>query len=113
MSNTMEYKGYIGSIEFSEADAIFCGKVLGIRALISYEGESAHELLEDFHGAVDDYLALCLATGEEPEKSYKGTFNVRISPELHKKAAIAAMSRKMSLNSFVENSIASAVGTEE
>ncbi len=86
--------------------------MLGVRALISYEGESARELVEDFHGAVDDYLALCAAEGKEPEKSYKGTFNVRISPELHKRAAMTAMSRNMSLNSFVENSIANAVRIE-
>lgn len=62
MSNTMEYKGYLGSVEFSEADGVFFGKVLGIRALISYEGATAKELVEDFHGAVDDYLALCAAS---------------------------------------------------
>ena len=56
MNNTMEYKGYLGSVEFSEEDAMFYGKVLGIRALISYEGSTARELLTDFHGAVDDYL---------------------------------------------------------
>ena len=55
MKNTMEYKGYIGSVEFSEEDCILYGKVMGIHSLISYEGETAKELLEDFHGAVDDY----------------------------------------------------------
>lgn len=59
MNNTMEYKGYVGSVEFSEEDALFFGKVLGVRALISYEGENAHDLVEDFHSAVDDYLELC------------------------------------------------------
>ena len=57
----MQYKGYVGSVEFSEADGLFFGKVLGIRALISYEGTSAAELVADFHGAVDDYLSLCEA----------------------------------------------------
>ena len=74
---------------------------MGIRALISYEGNNAAELVADFHGAVDDYLELCAQTGTEPEKAYKGSFNVRISPELHKQAVIAAMSHNMSLNSFV------------
>lgn len=109
MNNTIEYKGYVGSIEFSEEDALFFGKVMGIRSLISYEGENAHDLIEDFHGAVDDYLEMCAAEGIEPEKAYKGSFNVRISPELHKQAVIAAMSRQMSLNSFVENSIERAI----
>lgn len=109
MNNTLEYKGYIGSIEFSAEDALFFGKVMGIRALISYEGDNAHDLVANFHGAVDDYLEMCSAERIEPEKAYKGSFNVRISPELHRQAAITAMSRQMSLNSFVESSIERAV----
>ena len=109
MNNTMEYKGYLGSVEFSEEDALFYGKVLGIRALVSYEGNNAQELIADFHGAVDDYLELCAQHGKEPERAYKGSFNVRISPELHKQAVVAAMSHNMTLNSFVESSIAQAV----
>lgn len=105
MSNILEYKGYVGSIEFSEIDSCFFGKVQGIRSLISYEGESATELVLDFHAAVDDYLALCEQRGTEPERAYKGTFNIRISPELHKSAAIYAFEHKMSLNSVVESAI--------
>ena len=84
MNNTMQYKGYVGSVEFSEADGLFFGKVLGIRALISSEGTNAAELVADFHDAVDDYLSLCEAENSEPEKAYKGSFNIRVSPELHK-----------------------------
>ncbi|MBQ9552114.1 MAG: type II toxin-antitoxin system HicB family antitoxin [Clostridia bacterium] len=109
MNNTMEYKSYIGSVEFSEEDSLFYGRVLGIRALVSYEGENAHDLIADFHSAVDDYLALCEAEGIKPETAYKGSFNVRISPELHKAAVIAAMRDQISLNSFVEDAIAVAV----
>ena len=105
MSNTMEYKGYVGSVEFSETDGVFFGKVLGIRALISYEGTTAQGLIEDFHSAVDDYLDLCNAESREPEKAYKGSFNVRISPELHKQAAISAAAQQISLNSLVERSL--------
>ena len=105
MSNTMEYKGYVGSVEFSEEDGLFYGKVMGIRALISYEGTTAAELVSDFHGAVDDYLALCEETHQMPEKAYKGSFNVRISPELHKQAVVYAASHNMSLNNLVERSI--------
>lgn len=103
MNNTIEYKGYIGSVEFSEEDGIFFGKVMGIRSMISYEGENAFELISDFHGAVDDYLAVCEAERKEPERAYKGSFNVRISPELHKQLVVCATSKQMSLNSFVEN----------
>ena len=105
MNNTMEYKGYIGSVEFSAEDQVFFGKVQGIRSLISYEGSTAKELVEDFHGAVDDYLALCRDRGEEPEVAYKGSLNVRLGPDLHRTAAIYAMAHNQSLNSLIETAV--------
>ena len=107
MNNTMEYKGYIGSVEYSDIDHILYGKVQGICSLISYEGESVFDLIEDFHGAVDDYLAVCAEEGISPEKAYKGSFNVRFKdPELHKRAAVYAYNHRTSLNSVVEESVA-------
>ena len=112
MNNMMEYRGYIGSVEFSENDGLFYGKVQGIRSLISYEGKDAEALVSDFHGAVDDYLALCEARNQEPEKAYKGSFNIRISPELHKQAAICAAARQTSLNNLVESALRSYVSAQ-
>ena len=105
MSNTMEYKGYLGSVEFSEDDGCFFGKVMGIRSLISYEGTGAKELVEDFHAAVDDYLALCEAEGITPERAYKGSFNVRISPELHRGISLQAAQEGVSLNQYVSKAL--------
>ena len=107
MNNTMEYKGYIGSVELSETDQILFGKVQGIRSLISYEGTTVSELVKDFRSAVDDYLELCSAEGKTPEKAFKGSFNVRFkNPDLHKKAAVYAYNHSVSLNSVVEESVA-------
>ncbi len=87
MNNIMEYKGYVGSVEFSESDELFFGKVQGIRSLISYEGSTASELVSDFHGAVDDYLALCEEEKIKPEIAYKGSLNVRFKDRnTHRKA---------------------------
>lgn len=105
MKNTVKYKGYVGSIEFSEEDGVFFGKVLGIKSLISYEGENAKELLNDFHNAVEDYLNACSEKGIKPEVAYKGSFNVRISPELHEKVAVKALSESISLNKYVETAL--------
>lgn len=112
MNNTIEYKGYVGTVEFSENDDLFFGKIIGIRPLVSYEGQNAKELIEDFHNAVDDYLALCEAEGIEPERAYKGSFNVRVSPELHKKAVTYALAHNTSLNSFVESAMKSALSAQ-
>ena len=109
MNNTMEYKGYVGSVEFSEPDALFYGKVQGVKALISYEGQNASELVCNFHGAVDEYLELCKARGVLPEKAYKGSFNVRIKPEVHQQAAVYSIAHGITLNSFVEEAINAAL----
>ena len=101
----LEYKGYSGTIEYSKEDGQLYGKVMGIRGLISYEGNTGKELEADFITAIDSYIADCKQDGVAPEKPFKGSFNVRISPKLHRKAALLAMEDKMSLNSFVAESI--------
>ena len=106
MKNLLEYKGYYGSVEYSREDALLYGKVLGINSLISYEGESVAELQQDFEGAVDDYLEMCAENGTEPEKTYKGSFNVRIAPQLHKKLSLYSISQNKSLNATVEEAVA-------
>ena len=101
----LEYKGYTGSIEYSKEDDLLYGKVLGIQGLISYEGKTGKELEEDFKEAIEVYLTDCKNEGITPEKPFKGSFNVRVSAELHQKAALLAMDEKMSLNNFVAESI--------
>ncbi len=100
-----EYKGYTGSIEYSKEDDLLYGKVLGVQGLISYEGKTGHDLEADFIEAIDTYLSDCKQEGTTPEKPFKGSFNVRVSPLLHQKAALLAMEEKMSLNNFVAESI--------
>ena len=106
-SNYMQYKGYSGNIEFSEEDGVFHGRVVGIKSLLSYEGDSVSTITEDFHNAVDEYLDFCVENGCEPEKPFKGSFNVRIAPELHRQLAFYSSSCGKSLNSSVEEAIRS------
>ena len=101
----LEYKGYTGTIEYSKEDGLLYGKVLGIQGLISYEGSTGKELEADFIAAIDSYIVDCKQECVAPEKPFKGSFNVRISPKLHQKAALLALEDKMSLNSFVAESI--------
>lgn len=105
MKNLMEYKDYYAKIEYSSEDEIFFGSIIGIDDSITFEGKSVPELKKAFQEAVDDYLGMCQKIGREPQKYYKGSFNVRISPEIHRKADLLAKSKKMSLNKFVENAI--------
>ena len=105
MKNLMEYKGYYAEIEYNSSDDIFHGKIKGINDLISFEGTSIEELKKDFRESVDEYLHICKQQNKSPDKTYKGSFNVRINPNLHKKAAIMATVQNISLNQFVEKAI--------
>ena len=105
MKNTLTYKNYIGSVEFSEDDGLFFGQLLGIKALVSYEGTNASELIADFHSAVDDYLRYCEENNKSPELPYKGSTNIRLKPETHRSAAIYAINHYTTLNSLIENAV--------
>jgi predicted HicB family RNase H-like nuclease len=108
--NVLRYKGYVGSAELSAEDAVFHGKVIGIKALVSFEGDSVGALLDDFRSAVDEYLRFCRDRGKEPERPFKGSFNVRLGSDLHRKAALAASARGVSLNALVEDAVRQSVG---
>lgn len=109
MKDMLTYKGYHGSIHYNSEDRVFYGKIEFIRALISYEGTDANSLEKAFAEAVDDYLSECEEQGQSPEKPFKGSFNVRIAPELHEKVAIAASQHGMTLNRFVAEALSQAV----
>ncbi len=105
MSDTITHKGFIGSVHFSAEDNVFHGKIEGITDLVSFEGKSVRDLVKDFHAAVNDYIELCDQVGKKPEKSYKGSFNVRVPSGLHRKAAEKALVKGISLNQFVQEAI--------
>ena len=103
--NMLRYKDFYGSVEYSAADECFFGKIIGTTDLVTFEGKSVDNLKKAFIEAVEDYLILCKEAGKEPQKTYKGSFNIRISPELHKAAAAIANREGISLNAFVEKAI--------
>ena len=105
MNDILQYKGYYASLHFSSEDDVFYGKILGIDDLVNFEGASVKELKKSFHEAVDDYLETCEQLGKEPNKTYKGSFNVRIPTDLHKAAAIFASVNNISLNDFIRTAI--------
>jgi predicted HicB family RNase H-like nuclease len=107
MSNLLEYKGYQGSVEYSSEDDLLFGKVLHVDSLIQYDGKTVTQIRTAFRHAVDGYLAMCERTGRTPNKPYSGTFNVRVGPELHREAVMAAAKRKLNLNEFVRRAIQS------
>ena len=105
MNNLLRYKGFIGSVHFSADDNVFFGKLEGINDLVTFEGKTVQELNDAFCYMVDEHIKDCEAANIPVEKNYKGSFNIRITPELHRKAAIFAKFHGTSLNTFVKEAI--------
>jgi len=105
MKDTLSFKDYIGSVHFNGEDEIFYGKIEGIEDLITFEGKTVTELKTAFEEAVEDYFELCKENNKRIEKTYKGSFNVRISPELHRKVKRTALKKGMSLNQFIQKAV--------
>ncbi len=101
----MTYKGYLGSVAYSEKDNVFFGKIEGINGLVNFEGKSVKELTDAFHEAVDDYLAYCKDEGIEPDKSYSGMLNVRLTPAIHRKIAMLARQAGQTINAYIKEAL--------
>jgi predicted HicB family RNase H-like nuclease len=105
MKDMMTYKGYYGSVHYSDEDQIFHGKIEFIRALVSYEGADVRGLRTAFEEAVDDYLKLCEEEDKEPEMPFKGSFNVRTGTDLHRRAVLFAKSKGTNLNTVITDAL--------
>ncbi len=105
MRDVLNYRGFIGSVHFSADDLLFYGKVEGITDLITFEGETVKELTEAFHYMVDEHIKDCENENIAPEKSYKGSFNVRLTPELHRRIAVSAKMRGISINKYISEAL--------
>lgn len=105
MNNLMEYKGYHAVIEYSAEDHTFIGRVIGINDVLAFDADNVEELELMFHINIDDYLEMCAELGKEPDKEYKGSLNIRIGEELHRKADILAKSQGVSLNDWIKSAI--------
>ena len=101
MASTIEYKDYIGSVEYSHEDRCFFGKIELIDDLITFEATNVDELENNFKNAVDEYILTCKQLNREPQKAFKGVFNLRIKPDLHKAIYKEALKAGKSLNAFV------------
>ena len=102
VKDILTYKGFIGSVHFSADDRVFHGKIEGIDDLVTFEDNTVDGLVKAFREEADDYVELCMAQNKDPLRAYKGSFNVRISPELHRKAVATAKTIGITLNSFVQ-----------
>lgn len=109
MKDTLEYNGYTSTVTYSTNDEVLYGKIFGINDLVTFEAESIKELKTAFQEAVEDYIVTCKEVGKEPDKVFKGVFNVRIPGELHRDATVIAVRNKVTLNDFVKTAIRYAV----
>ena len=105
MNSMLEYRGYHAAISYDADDELFVGEVFGIVDSLSFHGSSIDELKQKFADCIENYLDVCKQIGKEPEKEFKGSFNVRIPSELHRQIAILATQQKITLNQYVVNAL--------
>jgi predicted HicB family RNase H-like nuclease len=113
MNDILEYQGYYGEVHFSADDNCFIGEVTGINDIVIFQGETVEELKNSFHQSVNDYLEFCKELGKDPDKTYKGSFNVRVPSEVHRNAALIAAIKKVSLNDFVRSALEETIKKEK
>ena len=106
--NVMTYRGYSARLEFDAEDEIFAGRIAGIRDVIGFHADTVADLKIAFHGAVDDYLEACAKLNKTPQKPYSGNLMLRVGPEVHSKAVLAAELSGKSLNQWGEETLADA-----
>lgn len=104
----MQYKGFTGVVEYDDDARIFHGEVINTRAVITFQGKSVDEIEREFRKSIDIYLNWCAARGKEPEKPFSGNFVVRVSPEIHRKIAVAAAIADKSMNTWVKETLENA-----
>lgn len=105
----MEYKGYIGHVEFDDEAGIFHGEVINTRDVITFQGKTVDEIKEAFRDSVEDYLDYCAKLGQEPEKPFTGKFMLRIPPDLHRKIYVAAKQSGESINAWIKEQLTHSV----
>jgi len=103
--NILKYKGFIGSVSFAAEDEVFYGKVEGVNDLITFEGESVQELKKAFQFMIDEHINDCELENKSLKKSYSGTFNVRLTPQMHRTLAETAIRKGITLNQLLRKVI--------
>lgn len=102
---TMRHDGYVATIELDEEAGLFHGEVINTRDVLTFQGRTLPELRSAFKDTVEDYVAWCRERGKKPEKPYSGNFTLRVSPDLHRRVAVAAARAGKSLNGFVAETL--------
>lgn len=97
----MKYKGYIGKVTYDECAKLFHGEVIGLKDVITFQGESVKELEQALKDSINDYLAFCHKQGAKPEKAFSGNIHVRMNPTLHAHLARQAAEKDISLNDLI------------
>lgn len=110
MINAMRYKGYSARIEYDDDDRIFTGRLAGIRDGVGFHAETVEGLREAFQEAVEDYVETCIKIGKAPQRSFSGQMMFRVSPEVHRRAAVAAELAGKSLNQWAQEVLDQAAG---
>ena len=101
----MKYKGYVGKVDYDDDAKIFHGEVVGLKDVITFQGTTVKELEKAFKDSINDYLSWCKKRGEEPERTFSGKLQLRMTPDLHAHLALEATKQGKSLNDLINEKL--------
>ena len=99
--NVIEYQGFHAKIEYDGERNLIVGRLLDTRSDLTFETAQVREVDPLFHKTLDDYLNQCKISGVDPHKSYNGSFNLRIPPDLMEELCSTASKRGITINRLV------------
>ncbi len=101
----LNYKGYMGEAVYDDTMGMFSGKIINAKAVGTFYGKTVDELEKEFRNTIDYYLDLCSRKNVEPEKPFSGRFNLRLSPELHRKIFLTSTEEGKSINAWIKDKL--------
>ncbi|HLC14598.1 MAG TPA: type II toxin-antitoxin system HicB family antitoxin [Thermodesulfovibrionia bacterium] len=109
----IEYKGYIGVVEFDPEIDEFHGTVINTNDVITFYGSSVAELRIQMQKSVDTYIEFCLQQGKEPENTFSGKLMIQTNPELHRRVALEAARLHVTMDTYIQEILEKAVAGEQ
>lgn len=105
MINQMNINGYIAVITYDPEIDLFRGEFVGLNGGADFYAADVKSLHQEGKVSLKVFLDACKEEGIEPRKAFSGKLNLRIDPDLHESASVAAAASNRSLNQFINDAL--------
>ena len=108
----IEYKGYIGVVDFDPEIDLFHGTVINTQDVITFYGASVTELREEMQKSLEVYFEVCKEQGKVPDKPFSGVLTIQTTPELYSRIALNAARRQLEVDAYLQEVLEKVVAAD-